>query len=112
VKIKSKERIINGIYTCGIFNYYRRSRWYHLWNDRRWWMLYHDTGTIFCSASMGFNIDIAIKVAFATNLVVVAPTALSSAIVHNKKGVVLWEQGIYLGISAGISAIIGATIAT
>ena len=61
--------------------------------------------------SMGVSPDIAIKVAFGTNLLVVLPTVISGAYGHSKKGVVFWRAGIILGITSAIGAVIGATIA-
>lgn len=62
--------------------------------------------------SMGVPVDIAIKVAFGTNLLVVFPTAISGAYSHHKKGAVLWKQGIALGVSGLFGSMIGATIAS
>lgn len=62
--------------------------------------------------SMGVPVDIGIKIAFGTNLLVVFPTAISGAYGHNKKGAVLWKQGILLGVSGLIGSIFGATIAS
>jgi hypothetical protein len=61
--------------------------------------------------SMGLSPDIAIRVAFGTNLLVVLPTVISGAYGHSKKGAVLWRAGIVLGITSAIGAVIGATIA-
>src|SRR6056297_3618206 len=62
--------------------------------------------------SMGVSVDVAIKVAFGTNLLVVLPTAISGAYSHTKKGSVLWKQGIILGITGLVGSVIGATIAS
>ena len=62
--------------------------------------------------SMGFSPDIAIKVAFGTNLLVVLPTVTSSAFGHNKKGKVWWRAAIIIGIAGAAGAVIGATIAS
>lgn len=62
--------------------------------------------------SMGFSPDIAIKVAFGTNLLVVLPTVMSSAFGHNKKGKVWWRAAIIIGIAGAAGAVIGATIAS
>jgi len=61
--------------------------------------------------SMGVPQDIAIKVAFGTNLLVVLPTAISGAYGHTKKGAVWWKAGIVLGLTGTGGAVIGATIA-
>jgi len=62
--------------------------------------------------SMGVSVDVAIKVAFGTNLLVVLPTAISGAYSHNRKGSVLWKQGIILGITGLVGSVLGATIAS
>jgi uncharacterized membrane protein YfcA len=61
---------------------------------------------------MGFSPDIAIKVAFGTNLLVVLPTVMSSAFGHNKKGMVWRRAAIIIGIAGAAGAVIGATIAS
>jgi len=61
--------------------------------------------------SMGIPSDLAIKVAFGTNLLVVLPTAASGAYGHTKKGAVWWEAAIVLGLTGAVGAVIGATIA-
>jgi uncharacterized membrane protein YfcA len=62
--------------------------------------------------SMGFSPDIAIKVAFGTNLFVVLPTVMSGTFGHNKKGTVWWRAAIVIGIAGAAGAVIGATIAS
>ena len=62
--------------------------------------------------SMGVSEDIAIKLAFGTNLLVILPTAASGAWRHSKKGVVKWRAAIIMGGSAAIVAFGGATLAT
>ncbi len=66
----------------------------------------------FILVSMGIDPTIAIRVSFGTNLLVVLPTALSGALRHNKKEVVLWNQAIILGIVGGASSFLGAFIAS
>ena len=61
--------------------------------------------------AMGIPPDIAIKVAFGTNLLVVLPTAVSGAYGHTKKGAVWWKAGIVLGVTGAFGAVIGSTIA-
>ena len=45
---------------------------------------------------MGVPLNIAIKVAFGTNLLVVLPTAASGVYGHTKKGAVWWKAGIVM----------------
>jgi len=62
--------------------------------------------------AMGVPLDIAVKQAFGTNLLVVLPTAFSGALGHSRKGAVLWRAGITMGMSGAVGAAFGATIAT
>ncbi|GAI35700.1 unnamed protein product, partial [marine sediment metagenome] len=62
--------------------------------------------------SMDIPTDIAIKLAFGTNLLVVLPTAASGAWRHSKKGAVWWKAAIIMGSCGLIAAFGGATLAT
>jgi len=66
---------------------------------------------IWVFTSFGVPMDMAVKIAFGTNLLVVLPTAMSGALGHNRKGAVLWQAGKILGIVGAMGALIGATIA-
>jgi len=66
--------------------------------------------TFFLFTEMGYSPDVAIKLAFGSNLLVVFPTAISGAWTHTKKGAVWWKAGIVLGVCGAIGALIGATI--
>jgi uncharacterized membrane protein YfcA len=65
---------------------------------------------VYCA--MGVDPDIAIRLAFGTNLFVVLPTAISGATSHHRKGAVWWKAAVVLGACGLSGAIIGATIAT
>jgi len=62
--------------------------------------------------SMGYDPQISILVAFGTNLAVVLPTAVSGAYGHNKKGAVMWNAAVTMGIAGFFGAIAGGYIAT
>ena len=62
--------------------------------------------------AMGIPTDMAIKLAFGTNLLVVLPTAASGAWRHSKKGAVWWKAAIIMGGCGLIAAYGGATLAT
>ncbi len=62
--------------------------------------------------SMGVDPTIAIRIAIGTNLLVVLPTSLKGALAHHKRGAVVWNAGIALGITAVIGAYLGAIIAS
>ena len=64
----------------------------------------------FILTTQGYSSDVAIKLAFGSNLLVVFPTAISGAWAHTKKGAVRWKAGIVLGVCGAVGALIGATI--
>ena len=66
--------------------------------------------TFFVFTTMGYSPDIAIKLAFGSNLLVVFPTAISGAWAHTKKEAVWWKAGMVLGVCGAVGALIGATI--
>jgi uncharacterized membrane protein YfcA len=61
---------------------------------------------------MGLATDMAIKLAFGTNLLVVLPTAASGAWQHHRKGAVLWRAAIIMGGCSLVFSFIGASLAT
>jgi len=61
---------------------------------------------------MGLPIDMAMKLAFGTNLLVVLPTAISGAWRHHRKGVVWWKAALIMGSCSLVAASGGATLAT
>jgi len=65
--------------------------------------------TFFVFKEMGYG-DIALKLAFGSNLLVVFPTAISGAWAHTKKDAVWWKAGMVLGVFGAVGAFIGATI--
>jgi len=61
--------------------------------------------------NMGIPTDMAIKLAFGTNLLVIFPTAVSGAWRHHKQGAVFWKAAITMGSCSLVGALIGSTIA-
>ncbi|MFB0556713.1 MAG: sulfite exporter TauE/SafE family protein [Dehalococcoidia bacterium] len=61
--------------------------------------------------AMGFP-DIAMKVALGTSLLVILPTAMSSAWRHNKKKAVRWKTALVLGLCGLGGGLAGSTLAT
>jgi uncharacterized protein len=61
-----------------------------------------------------FNIspDIAIKMAFATSLAVILPTAASGVLQHQRHGGIYWKAAVFMGIFTSIGSFIGATLAS
>ena len=62
--------------------------------------------------NMGMSIDMAMKVAFGTSLLVILPTVASGARRHHKNGAVRWKAAIIMGSCGFIAAFGGATLAT
>ncbi len=64
--------------------------------------------TFFVLTALGIPGQIAIKLAFGTNLLVVFTTALSGMNAHRRKDMVWWRPGIIMGISGAFGAATGA----
>lgn len=62
--------------------------------------------------NMGIPTDMAIKLAFGTNLLVILPVAISGAWRHHRQGAVVWKAAIIMGSCSLIAAFGGATLAT
>jgi uncharacterized protein len=62
--------------------------------------------------SSGISNDIAIRIAFATTLAVVLPTAASGVWQHQKRGSILWKIAITMGMFTAIGSFLGAMIAS
>ena len=60
---------------------------------------------------MGLTPDIAIKLAFGTNLLVILPTAVSGAWRHHREGAVWWRTAFVMGGCGLVFAFLGATVA-
>ena len=60
---------------------------------------------------MGLPIDLAIKLAFGTSLMVVLPTAISGAWRHHRAGGLQWRSALIMGVCGLVSALAGATLA-
>jgi uncharacterized protein len=61
-----------------------------------------------------FNLDpdLSIKMAFATSLAVILPTALSGVWRHNMHGGIYWRAAVFMGIFTCIGSFLGATLAS
>ncbi len=66
----------------------------------------------FLLTSLGIDPTTAIRVAFGTSLAVILPTAISGTIGHKRRGAVLTEPTVFIGISGIIAAFIGGTLAS
>lgn len=61
--------------------------------------------------NMGLSTDMAIKLAFGTNLLAVLTTVISGVWQHHRRGAVWWRAAIIMGCCSLASALGGATIA-
>lgn len=66
---------------------------------------------IWVLTSMGVDPTLSTRVAFGTSLAVILPTSLCGCHGHSCYGVVLWRQGVTLGLLGLVGALLGGTIA-
>lgn len=66
----------------------------------------------FLLTAMGLDPDTALRIAFATSLTVILPTALSGAVGHWRRGAVMVVPAIILGLTGLIGGVIGAGISS
>lgn len=66
---------------------------------------------IWVLTSMGVDPTLSTRVAFGTSLAVILPTSLCGCHGHNCLGVVLWRQGVTLGLFGLVGAFLGGTVA-
>jgi uncharacterized membrane protein YfcA len=58
----------------------------------------------------GISGDIAIKMAFATSLAVILPTAASGVWQHQKRGCINWKAAVFMGIFTAAGSFLGASL--
>lgn len=66
--------------------------------------------TVMVFADLDYPVDMAVKLAFGTNLLVVVPTAISGSLAHHRRGAVWWKAAIALGSAGVAGALLGSTI--
>lgn len=66
----------------------------------------------FLLETMGVESTLAIRMAFATSLAVIIPTAISSAYGHQRKKDLIFKAVIFIGVSGFVGGILGSYIAT
>ncbi len=67
---------------------------------------------IFVFTAMGLSTDMAVRLAFGTNLLVILPTADSGTWRHHSRGAVQWRAAIIMGLCGTAVAFGGATLST
>jgi uncharacterized membrane protein YfcA len=63
-------------------------------------------------SSQGWGTDLSVKIAFATSLAVILPTAASGVWRHHKHGDINWKAAIFMGVFTSIGSFAGATLAS
>ncbi len=63
-------------------------------------------------SSLGWSTDTATKVAFATSLAVIFPTALSGVLRHHREGGINWRTAIAMGVVSFGCSFLGASVAS
>jgi len=63
-------------------------------------------------SNMGIPTDMAVKLAFGTNMLVILPTAISGTWRYHRQGAVFWRAAIVMGICSLVASLAGASLAT
>jgi len=61
---------------------------------------------------LGWEQDMAVKVAFGTSLLVIFPAAVATTVAHHRKGAVWWKAAIVMGVAGSAGSLLGATLTT
>ncbi len=67
---------------------------------------------IWLYTSLGWSTDAAVKIAFATSLAVILPTAASGVWIHHKHHDIQWKPAIFMGFFTSAGSFAGATLAS
>lgn len=61
---------------------------------------------------MGWDQDVAVKIAFGTSLLVIFPAAVATTAAHHRRGAIWWKAAIVLGIAGAAGSLLGSTLTT
>lgn len=61
---------------------------------------------------LGWEQDIAVKIAFGTSLLVIFPAAVATTVAHHRMKAVWWKAAIVMGIAGAAGSLLGATLTT
>jgi len=61
---------------------------------------------------MGWEQDIAVKMAFGTSLLVIFPAAVATTVAHHRMKAIWWKAAIVMGIAGAAGSLLGATLTT
>ena len=61
---------------------------------------------------LGWDPDLAVKVAFGTSLLVILPAAVATTAAHHKMKAIRWKAAVVMGIAGAAGSLLGATLTT
>ena len=61
---------------------------------------------------MGWDQDVAVKIAFGTSLLVIFPAAIATTIAHQRRKAVWWKAAIVIGGAGAAGSLLGSTLTT
>jgi uncharacterized protein len=61
---------------------------------------------------LGWDPDVAVKVAFGTSLLVIFPAAVATTAAHHRMRAIRWKAAIVMGIAGAAGSLLGATLTT
>ena len=61
---------------------------------------------------MGWDPDLAVKVAFGTSLLVIFPAAMATTAAHHRRKAIWWRAAVVMGIAGASGSLLGATLTT
>jgi len=61
---------------------------------------------------LGWDQDIAVKIAFGTSLLVIFPAAVATTAAHQRREAIWWKAAIVIGIAGAAGSLLGSTLTT
>jgi hypothetical protein len=61
---------------------------------------------------MGWDQDVAVKIAFGTSLLVIFPAAVATTAAHHRRKAIWWKAAVVLGIAGAAGSLLGSTLTT
>lgn len=61
---------------------------------------------------LGWDPDLAVKIAFGTSLLVIFPAAIATTAAHHRRKAICWKAAIVMGVAGAAGSLLGATLTT
>ena len=61
---------------------------------------------------LGWEQDIAVKMAFGTSLLVMFPATVATTVAHQRRKAVWWKPAIVIGVAGAVGSLVGSTLTT